>query len=72
MKFNKENVIFLLGGHDLEMITIRDVLDAENIAYIDESQKWGAKLSDYSEKLEAFKEKRFYAVELTIDDETLL
>ena len=71
-KFNKENVIFLLGGHDLEMVTIRDILDAENIAYMDESQKWGAKLSDYSRKLEAFKEKQFYAVELIIDDKTLL
>lgn len=47
MSIKKDKVIFLLGGHDLEMITIRELLDENNMFYFDESQKWGAKLSDY-------------------------
>ncbi len=72
MSINKDNVVFLLGGHDLEMITIRDILDEHDIPYFDESQKWGAKLSDYSKRLQEDSKKQFYAVELSVDDASLL
>ncbi|ABR54025.1 conserved hypothetical protein [Methanococcus vannielii SB] len=39
--------LFLLGGHDLEMVEIRNILDENNIEYIDKNLSWGAKLSDY-------------------------
>jgi hypothetical protein len=40
--------IFLLGGMDLEMITIKKIFDVYNIPYINKNLKWGAKLSAYS------------------------
>ncbi|MBL0708445.1 MAG: hypothetical protein JJW00_05295, partial [Sulfurimonas sp.] len=44
-------MIFLLGGYDLEMLTIKLLLKSNNIKYIDKSLKWGAKLSDYKDEL---------------------
>jgi len=66
-----EDRVFLLGGHDLEMITIKKLLLAngykedENI--FDKNLKWGAKLSDYQEELHRIKDKTIYGIELTED-----
>jgi hypothetical protein len=58
---------FLLGGHDLEMRTIRDILKKCNQKYSDRSLSWGAKLSDYADILDD--RDHFYAIELQIDIE---
>ncbi len=50
MKDNNKYVFFL-GGHDLEMIEIRNILDSLRIAYFDKNLKWGAKLSDYEKEI---------------------
>lgn len=62
------NRIFLLGGYDLEMFEIKNILGKHNEKYIDKNLKWGARLSAYSEDLEnlsSFDE--IYGIEL-IDD----
>ena len=46
------NDLFLLGGYDLEMLEIKSLLDLYNIKYIDKKLSWGAKLSDYKDKLD--------------------
>ena len=46
------NMLFLLGGHDLEMLTIRDVLKTHDIAYVDHGLSWdNAKLSSYENEI---------------------
>jgi len=40
---------FLLGGYDLEMITIRKILEEKRYAFYDKHLKWGARLSSYKE-----------------------
>ncbi len=39
--------VFFLGGHDLEMVTIRDLLAAEGVRFHDCGLDWGAKASAY-------------------------
>lgn len=46
------NRIFLLGGHDLEMLEIKKILEQNSEKYIDNNLSWGAKLSQYAEELE--------------------
>lgn len=67
MNIDKQNSIFLLGGHDLEMLTIKELLLFENYKVCDKNLKWGAKLSDYKDELKQFKEKSIYAIELIED-----
>jgi len=68
MKIDKQKTIFLLGGYDLEMVTIKELLDKNGITYFDNNLPWGAKLSDYKEDIEKEKENTtFYAIELDID-----
>jgi len=43
--------IFFLGGHDAEMLEIKNMLMENNIAFFDKKLKWGAKLSEYKEEL---------------------
>lgn len=65
-----EQPIFLLGGADLEMETIRGLLDRHAPEQIlDKHLKWGAKLSDYREELATLVEKGrpFVAIELADD-----
>lgn len=38
---NKNNLHFFLGGRDLEMETIRDLLDKQSVAYSDANLDWG-------------------------------
>lgn len=72
--------IFLLGGHDLEMVEIKNILSNEkysdgkdfpngNKLYFDFNLFWGAKWSDYAEIIEANNryESIIYGVELTVD-----
>ncbi len=49
---NKNNLHFFLGGVDLEMATIKKLLDKENIAYSDAGLSWGASTSKYGEEIE--------------------
>jgi hypothetical protein len=43
-----DNLFFFLGGYDLEMLTIRDLLDEYAPGrYCDRGLSWGAKTSDY-------------------------
>lgn len=46
--------VFLLGGHDLEMITIKQLLIANGFpdgkAIADQNLQWGAKLSDFQNR----------------------
>jgi hypothetical protein len=59
--------LFLLGGHDLEMIEIRNILENKSQKYIDKDLSWGAKLSDYQDSLNANTDKTIVAIELNID-----
>jgi hypothetical protein len=45
------NYSFFLGGHDLEMLTIKDLLTEEKQAFFDKFLKWGAKASDYEDEI---------------------
>lgn len=67
----RAKLIFFLGGHDLEMLTIRELLDGEKVPYHDKNLAWGAKASDYMEESRAVLEKGMTPVliELTIDME---
>jgi hypothetical protein len=62
-------MIFLLGGYDLEMLEIKEILNKENINYEDKKLSWGAKLSDYKDLLEKYEDKNLiiYGVELEAD-----
>lgn len=67
---NREKLFFLLGGQDLEMQTIRQVLDAQKIAYADHGLRWdNALLSSYQKELEEMSDKGFcmYGIELRED-----
>ena len=59
--------IFLLGGCDLEMTAIKRLLRKYNQKIIDKNLKWGAKLSDYKDEIEKYKNETIYAIELTPD-----
>ena len=48
---NKIRYLFLIGGYDLEMSEIINILKQSGLNFIDKKLKWGAKLSDYSEYL---------------------
>ena len=61
----KEEVVFLIGGHDLEMLEIINILNKSGIKYIDKNLSWGAKLSDYSDELSFTGV--IYGVELEMD-----
>jgi hypothetical protein len=60
------NYVFLLGGHDLEMIGIRNILDSKGISYWDKQLSWdNARVSRYKEH---FNDKNFFVgIELETD-----
>lgn len=60
-----EKPIFLLGGHDLEMITIRQLLDRNGQLYHDLCLQWGAPLSAYSRFFHP--DKHYIGIELRED-----
>jgi len=57
--------IFLLGGHDLEMLEIKKILDEMKLKYLDNNLEWGAKLSSYATVFD--KEHIFVGIELIAD-----
>ncbi len=61
------NYLFLLGGHDLEMVEIKELLDNHNEKYLDNNLAWGAQWSDYSEDIKnpENKGKTFVGIELS-------
>ncbi len=60
------NYLFLLGGHDLEMLEIKELLDKNNEKYLDNNLAWGAQWSDYSSDIinPENKKKTFVGIEL--------
>ncbi len=65
-------MIFLLGGYDLEMLTIKNILLQEGFiegkSIFDKKLKWGAKLSSYKEELQHLPNHSIiYGVELEED-----
>ncbi|HIP55353.1 MAG TPA: hypothetical protein EYH11_07760 [Sulfurimonas autotrophica] len=60
-------MLFLLGGRDLEMVTIKDILDRHGVMYVDKKLSWGAKLSEYREYLDF--DGVIYGIELIEDRE---
>jgi len=63
--------IFLLGGKDLEMLTIKKFLIAQGLKegenIFDNQLEWGAKLSAYQEVLKKFPDISIYGIELEED-----
>ena len=67
-KNNLKNFIFFLGGSDLEMQTIKEILDENKLDYFDKNLSWGAKLSEYENELKNLeKNKTPVLIELTLD-----
>ena len=64
-----EQLFFLLGGADLEMQTIRDVLVRQDIPFVDHHLRWdNALLSSYQKELQEIKEgQTIYGIELRED-----
>lgn len=73
MKYiDKHNTLFLLGGHDLEMCTIKGILNQKHYSYADKDLKWdNALLSQYSNEIDMFLSTNpyglIYGIELTDD-----
>ena len=65
----KEKLFFLLGGADLEMQTIREILLREGISFADHHLRWdNALLSSYRKELQEVKEgQTVYGLELRED-----
>lgn len=61
----KKNLIFLIGGHDLEMQEITNILESLGIKYYDFNLAWGAKLSSYKDVFDD--EHTFVGIELIVD-----
>lgn len=65
-----EGMMFLLGGHDLEMLTIRKMLDKAGIKYADHGLRWdNACLSSYRKELDEASDKGWtvWGIELQED-----
>lgn len=52
----QKKYIFFLGGYDAEMVTIKAILDREELPYFDKKLQWGAILSEYKDELAALPE----------------
>lgn len=65
----KKDMFFLLGGADLEMQTIREVLLREGVPFADNNLRWdNALLSSYQAKLQKIEEgQTVYGIELRED-----
>lgn len=66
---NKNNLHFFLGGADLEMATIKKLLEKEGVAYSDAGLAWGASTSKYGDEIEkvAKEGKTPVIIELAVD-----
>jgi hypothetical protein len=49
------------------MITIKDILELNNLKYIDKNLSWGAKLSNYKDELKKYQDYIIYGIELEQD-----
>lgn len=60
--------IFLIGGYDLEMITIRELLLRNNIRFLDKHLQWSnAYIDEYAEEIKDYannEKYKIYAIEL--------
>ena len=65
---NQSPIFFLLGGADLEMQTIREILVGEGIPFADHNLRWdNALLSSYQKELVEYAESTIYGVDLQED-----
>jgi HEPN domain-containing protein len=67
-----DNLAFFLGGHDLEMLTIRELLEQHAPGrFHDKNLAWGAKASDYREEIQDVlaNSRSPVLIELTLDME---
>jgi len=66
---NKNDLHFFLGGADLEMATIKNLLKKEGVAYSDAGLAWGASTSKYGDEIEkvAKEGKTPVIIELAVD-----
>ena len=46
---SRDNTVFLLGGHDLEMLAIKQLLSSSGFLYVDRNLSWGACASAYAD-----------------------
>lgn len=69
MKTTQSDKFFLLGGYDLEMLTIKRLLDGrEDCVVADHHLRWNnAKLSSYRKELHFFPNANVYGIELQED-----
>ncbi|CAN2041938.1 hypothetical protein GMMP15_640028 [Candidatus Magnetomoraceae bacterium gMMP-15] len=44
--------LFFLGGHDAEMLEIRNILESCNQQFIDKDLSWGAGIADYKKEIQ--------------------
>ncbi len=65
----QQKKVFLLGGHDLEMMTIKSIVERrKDCLVLDKELRWdNAMLSAYQEEIERYQEAELYAVELMED-----
>lgn len=63
----KEDVVFLIGGSDLEMEEIKRILVERNIDFEDKGLGWGAKLSDYADVFAKHAGRMICGIELKAD-----
>lgn len=59
--------IFFLGGHDAEMVEIKDILEQNGLSFYNKELSWGAKLSAYQEELKILKNKTPVLIEIYTD-----
>lgn len=60
------SAVFLIGGHDLEMVEIINILTSQKLKFYDKNLSWNnANLSDYADVLD--NENSFIAIELKQD-----
>lgn len=69
MKSEYPRKLFLLGGYDLEMLTIRQMLEGRHgCEVIDRHLRWdNARLSAYQHELQQYADNVFYGIELKED-----
>lgn len=63
---NNKNIVFLLGGNDLEMAEIKIILEVEQVPYQDNHLGWGASWDSYKDWIlcEGKNYERIYGIEL--------
>lgn len=70
MKLQPDQLMFFLGGHDLEMVTIRQLLEQEAPGRCyDHGLSWGARTSAYASELRATLDRGLTAVLVELEDD---